>query len=59
VTLGSTFEEIGFESLDFIEVILQIELEFGFDFGASDWEQFITLNDVSQFLAKDFFAEKH
>lgn len=59
VTLGSTFEDIGLDSLDFIECILQIELEFGYDFGPSDWEQFITLNDVAQFLAKDFFAEKH
>ena len=59
VTLGSTFEDIGLDSLDFIECILQIELEFGYDFGPSDWEQFITLNDVAQFLARDFFAEKH
>jgi acyl carrier protein len=59
VTLASSFEDIGFDSLDFIECILQIELEFGYDFGPSDWEQFITVNDVAQFLAKDFFAEKH
>ena len=59
VTLGSSFEEIGLDSLDFIECILQIELELGFDFGPSDWEQFITINDVAQFLARDFFAEKH
>lgn len=59
VSLGSTFEEIGLDSLDFIEVILQIELELGFDFGPSDWEQFITINDIAQFLARDFFAEKH
>ena len=59
VTLGSTFEDIGLDSLDFIECILQIELEFGYDFGPSDWEQFITLNDVAKFLARYFFAEKH
>ena len=59
VTLGSTFEEIGLDSLDFVETILQIELEFGYDFGPSDWEQFITINDIAQFLAKDYFAEKH
>lgn len=59
VTLGSTFEEIGLDSLDFVEVLLQIEYELGYDFGPSDWEQFITINDVAQFLAKDYFAQKH
>jgi len=59
VTLGCTFEDIGLDSLDFIECILQIELEFGYGFGPSDWEQFITINDIAQFLARDFFAEKH
>src|SRR5690349_2679857 len=59
ITLGSTFEEIGLDSLDFVEVLLQIEYELGYDFGPSDWEQFITINDVAQFLAKDYFAQKH
>jgi acyl carrier protein len=59
VTMGATFEEIGLDSLDFVEVILQIEHELGYDFGPSDWEQFITINDVAQFLAKDYFAQKH
>ena len=44
---------------DFVEILLQIEYEIGYDFGASDWEQFITINDIAQFLAKDFYAQKH
>jgi len=59
ITLGSTFEDIGLDSLDFVECILQIELEFGYSFGPADWEQFITINDIAQFLARDYFAEKH
>lgn len=59
VTMGSTFEEIGLDSLDFVEVLLQIEFELGYDFGPSDWEQFITIEDIAQFLAKDYFAQKH
>jgi len=59
VTLSSTFEDIGLDSLDFVECILEIENILGFDFGAADWEQFITINDIAQFLAKDYFAQKH
>ena len=59
ITMESSFEEIGMDSIDFVEVILQLEYEIGYDFGPSDWEQFITINDVAQFLAKDFYAQKH
>ncbi len=59
VTLGSTFEECGLDSLDFVDVISQVEYDYLYDFGSADWEQFITINDVAQFMAKDFFAVKH
>jgi acyl carrier protein len=59
VTMGSTFEEIGLDSLDFVEIISEVEYEFGYDFGPSDWEQFITINDIAQFMARDYFAQKH
>ena len=59
IKMNSTFEDIGLDSIDFVEVLLQIEYELGYDFGASDWEQFITINDIAQFLAKDFYAQKH
>jgi acyl carrier protein len=59
ITIDSSFEEIGMDSIDFVEILLQIEYEIGYDFGASDWEQFITINDIAQFLAKDFYAQKH
>ncbi len=59
VTMGSTFEEIGLDSLDFVEVISEIEYDFSYDFGPSDWEQFITINDIAQFMARDYFAQKH
>lgn len=59
ITLKSTFADIGLDSLDFVECILEIENSLGYDFGAADWEQFITINDIAQFLSKDYFAQKH
>ena len=59
VIMGSTFEEVGLDSLDFVEIISEVEYEFGYDFGPSDWEQFITINDIAQFMARDYFAQKH
>lgn len=59
VSLGSRFDEIGLDSLDFVEVILEIENYLFYDFGATDWEQFITINDIAQFISKDYFGEKH
>ena len=59
VTMSSTFEEIGLDSLDFVEVILETENYLNYDFGAADWEQFITIDDMAQFLAQDYFAQKH
>ena len=59
ITLNSTFEEIGLDSLDYVECILQIENYLNYDFGPSDWEQFMTIKDIAYFLAKDYFAQKH
>lgn len=59
ITMASTFEDIGLDSIDFVECLLQIEYEIGYDFGAADWEQFVTINDIAQFLAKDYYAQKH
>ena len=59
VKMGSSFQEIGLDSLDFVEIIAEIEYEFAYDFGPSDWEQFITINDIAQFMARDYFAQKH
>lgn len=59
IKLGSTWEEIGLDSLDMVECILHIENYWGYDFGAADWEQFLTINDVAQFISRDFFAVRH
>lgn len=59
ITINSSFEEIGLDSLDYVECILEIENYLFYDFGATDWEQFITIKDIAMFLAKDFFAQKH
>lgn len=59
VTMGRTFAEMGFDSLDFVEIMVQLELELHYDFGAADWEQFLTINDISEFLSTDFFAQPH
>lgn len=59
VTMGATFEEMGFDSLDFVDIISEIELNYQYDFGAADWEQFNTINDIAQFMARDYYAQKH
>ena len=59
VKMGASFEEMGLDSLDFVEILLEIEHEYKYDFGASDWEQFLTINDIAQFMARDYFAQKH
>ncbi len=59
VTMGATFEEMGLDSLDFCEIIVEIEHEYKYDFGPADWEQFITINDIAQFMARDWFGQKH
>lgn len=59
ITLNKPFHEMGLDSLDFVECILQIENYLKYDFGASDWEQFLNINDIAQFLAKDYLAQKH
>ena len=59
ITMNSTFEEIGLDSLDYVECILEIENYLSYDFGPTDWEQFNTIKDIALFLAKDFFAQKH
>ena len=47
------------DPIHFVECILQIENYLKYDFGASDWEQFLNINDIAQFLAKDYLAQKH
>lgn len=59
ITMNSTFEEIGLDSLDFVEIIAEVEYEYSYDFGPADWEQFITINDIAQFMARDYFAQLH
>lgn len=59
IKLSSTFSDIGLDSLDFVECILEIENSLFYDFGAADWEQFITINDIAQFISKDYFGQKH
>ena len=59
ITMGSTFEEVGLDSLDFVDIISEIEYDFAYDFGSADWEQFITINDIAQFMSRDYFAQKH
>lgn len=59
VTVGATFEEMGLDSLDFVECMLEIENYLDYDFGASDWEQFLTIKDIAFFISRDYFGQKH
>jgi hypothetical protein len=39
--------------------MLAIEHGYKYHFRPGDWEQYITINDIAQFIARDWFAQKH
>ena len=44
----ATFEELGFDSLDGVELVLAMEEHFGFDLTNEDAEKITTVMDASQ-----------
>jgi acyl carrier protein len=57
ITLGHSFEEIGLNSLDMVEVYLAAEREFDLEISEEDCESFTTVNDFVEFLAKNFYTK--
>ena len=57
ITLGATFEELGLNELDMVEVYLMLEKEFDFEMSEDDCESFTTVNDLVEHIARNFYAK--
>jgi len=50
LTLESTLEDMGADSLDAVELIMAIEEEFGIEISESDAQQFTTLGSIANYV---------
>ena len=57
ITLGQTFEELGLNELDMVEIYLMLEKEFDFEISEDDCESFTTVNDLVENIARNFYAK--
>ena len=57
ITLGKTFNEVGLNALDMVEVYLMLEKEFDFEISEEDCESFTTINDVVEHTSRNFYAK--
>lgn len=57
ITLGQSFEEVGLNELDMVEVYIMLEKEFDFEISEDDCETFVTINDLVEFVARNFYAK--
>ena len=57
ISLGKTFNEVGLNGLDMVEVYLMLEKEFDFEISEEDCEGFTTINDVVEHTSRNFYAK--
>ncbi|TNV75153.1 hypothetical protein FGO68_gene15302 [Halteria grandinella] len=57
VTLNSTWEDLGLNSLDLCEVFLQAEREFDTEISEEDCESFATVKDLVENLSRNFYTK--
>ena len=57
ITVGATFEELGLNELDMVEIYLMLEKEFDFEISEDDCETFTTVNDLVENIARNFYAK--
>ena len=57
ITLNSSFEELGLNALDMAEVFLAAEKEFDLEIDEDECEGMTTVNDLVEFLAKNFYTK--
>jgi acyl carrier protein len=57
ISLGQSFEEVGLNELDMCEVYLMLEKEFDFEISEDDCETFVTVNDLVEHVARNFYAK--
>eukprot|EP00347_Sterkiella_histriomuscorum_P015748 403355830 len=54
ITLQSSFEELGLNTLDMAEILLAAEREFDLELADEDCESFHSVNDVVEFLSRTY-----
>mmetsp|Transcript_32991 Transcript_32991/g.32143 ORF Transcript_32991/g.32143 Transcript_32991/m.32143 type:complete len:92 (+) Transcript_32991:117-392(+) len=57
ITLDSTFQSLGLNELDRVELFLQAEREFDLEISEEDCESFEKVNDLVEFLSRNFFTK--
>ena len=50
VTMEATFEGLGADSLDIVEIVMALEEEFGIEIPSEDLENIVTVNDIMGYL---------
>ena len=57
ITLGQSFEDLGLNQLDMVEIYLAIEKDFDFEIAEDVCESFTTVNDLVEHVARNFYAK--
>ena len=57
ITLGATWEELGLNELDKVEIFLQSEKEFDIWIPEEDCERFLTVNDLNEWICRNFYTK--
>ena len=57
ITVGSSFEELGLNQLDLVEVFLGAEKEFDLEIADDDCESMSTVNDLVEYLSRNMYAK--
>lgn len=57
ITLGQSFEDLGLNQLDMVEIFLAIEKDFDFEISEDACESFTTVNDLVEHVARNFYAK--
>lgn len=57
ITLNASFDDLGLNCLDLQEIYLQAEREFDVEISEEDCESFVTVNDLVENLARNFYTK--
>jgi acyl carrier protein len=57
ITISKSFEELGLNSLDMVEIFLACEREFDIEIDEEDCESMTTVNDLVEYLSKSFYTK--
>ncbi len=57
ITLNKSFEELGLNDLDMVEIFLGAEREFDLELSEEECEAMTTVNDLVESLARNFYTK--